>query len=143
MKIDGPSKTGASQKAGKAQKAGKTDSSFGDMVTEATQGASSVSPTQAVTRVDALLSIQGVDSATEGAARRRMHHRADAILTQLDDLKLSLLIGGLTVGQVVNIADMVASHRERVNDPEMTALLDEIDLRAQIELAKVRKAVKQ
>lgn len=141
MKIEGPSKTGGTKKAGKAKQAGKTDSSFGDMVTQASQGASSVSPAQAVTRVDALLSIQGVDSATEGAARRRMHHRADAILTQLDELKLTLLGGGLTVGQVVNIADMVASHREAINDPEMTALLDEIDLRAQIELAKIRKAM--
>ncbi len=141
MKIDGPSKTGGAQKTGKAKKAGKTDSSFGDMVTEASQATSAASPAQTVSRVDALLAVQGVDSATEGAARRRMHHRADAILEKLDDLKLSLLSDGLTVGQVINIADMVASHRERINDPEMTALLDEIDLRAQIELAKIRKAI--
>jgi len=60
---------------------------------------------------------------------------------QLDTLKLSLLGGNLTIGQVVNIADMAASHREKIDDPEMTALLDEIDLRAQIELAKIRKAL--
>lgn len=141
MKVEGPSKTSGAQKAGKAKKTGKTDSTFDDMVAGAAQESSGVSAAQSITRVDALLAVQGVDSSTERAARRRMHQRGDAILTHLDDLKLSLLSGGLTVGQVVNIADVVASHRERINDPEMSALLDEIDLRAQIELAKIRKAI--
>ncbi|HPF78465.1 MAG TPA: flagellar assembly protein FliX [Alphaproteobacteria bacterium] len=39
------------------------------------------------------------------------------------------------------MADVVASHREKINDPKLTALLDEIDLRAQIEIAKMRKAM--
>lgn len=141
MKIEGPSKTGGAGKAGKAKKAGKTDSSFGDMVTGAAQEASAASPMQSIAKVDALLAVQGVDSTTERAARRRMHARGDEILSRLDNLKISLLSGDLTIGQVLNIADVVASHRESVNDPEMSALLDEIDLRAQIELAKIRKAM--
>jgi hypothetical protein len=42
---------------------------------------------------------------------------------------------------VIDLADVVASHRERVSDPKLTAILDEIDLRAQIEIAKARKAL--
>lgn len=141
MKVEGPSKSGTTQKTGKTKKSGKTNSSFDDMLVGAAEHVAGASPVQSVASVDALLAVQGVDNPTERAARRRMHERGDKILQELDSLKISLLSGGLTVGQVVNIADMVASHRETINDPEMSALLDEIDLRAQIELAKIRKAM--
>jgi len=35
---------------------------------------------------------------------------------------------------------MIAVNRERINDPELAYLLDEIDLRAQVELAKLEAA---
>jgi hypothetical protein len=42
---------------------------------------------------------------------------------------------------LLDVADVVASHRERINDPQLSSLLDEIDLRAQIEIAKMRMAL--
>lgn len=143
MKVEGPSKAGGTQKSGKAKSTGKTSSAFDDMLVAKAENVAGASPVQSVASVDALLAVQGVDNPTERAARRRMHERGDKILQQLDGLKLSLLSGGLTIGQVVNIADMAASHREKINDPDMSALLDEIDLRAQIELAKIKKAMDQ
>lgn len=141
MKVEGPSKSGGTQKSGKAKQAGKTSSSFDNMVAESINSVSSASPLQSISKVDALLAVQGVDNPTERAARRRMHERGDKILHHLDNLKVAILSGHLTIGQVIDIADVVASHREKVNDPDMTALLDEIDLRAQIEMAKIRKAL--
>jgi len=67
-----------------------------------------------------------------------MRHRADTLLNELDRIRMGLLSGSLTVGHVIDIADVVASHREKIMDPQLTAILDEIDLRAQIELAKMR-----
>ena len=52
-----------------------------------------------------------------------------------------MLTGQLTVGHMIDIADVVASHRERINDPTLTSVMDEIDLRAQVELAKMRVAL--
>lgn len=141
MKVEGPSKTGSAQKSGKAKPSGKTNNAFDDMVVGGAGQVSGAASVQSVARIDALLAVQSVDNPTERAVRRKMYARGDQILQRLDDLKLSLLGGGLTIGQVVNIADMVASHREKINDPKMSALLDEIDLRAQIELAKIRKAM--
>ena len=54
---------------------------------------------------------------------------------------MGLLTGTLTVGDIINVADVVASHREKVVDPQLTSLLDEIDLRAQVEIAKVSAAL--
>jgi hypothetical protein len=36
----------------------------------------------------------------------------------------------------------VASHREKIDDPRLVAILDEIDLRAQVEIAKARFSMK-
>jgi hypothetical protein len=52
-----------------------------------------------------------------------------------------MLTGTLTVGNLLDIADVVASHRERIGDPQLAGLLDEIDLRAQIEIAKMKMAL--
>ncbi len=139
MKVEGPSKTQTSGKADKSKKTGKTDGTFGDMVASAAAETQSAAATQSIAKVDALLAVQGAGSATERAAKRRMHQRGEQVLRQLDHLRLAMLKGDLTLGEVVDIADVVASHRENVNDPAMTAVLDEIDLRAQIEIAKMRK----
>jgi hypothetical protein len=140
MKVEGPSKT---QGAGGSKKTGRvsSDGSFEDFLAAAPKGTSAAAPTQSIARVDALLSVQAAESPTERAARRRMHQRADDILGELDKIRLSLLTGTMTLGQVIDVADVVASHREKVTDPQMTAILDEIDLRAQIEIAKARKAL--
>ena len=143
MKIEGPSKTSKSSKSDKAKKSGKTDGTFGAMVAGATQGAQGAQATQSIAKVDALLTVQGVGNATDGKTKRRMVDRGEKVIRQLDHLRLSILKGDMTLGQVIDIADVVASHRENVNDPEMTAVLDEIDLRAQIEIAKMRKAMEK
>lgn len=140
MKIEGPSK---SQGVGGGKKAGKVDAdgSFEDFIASAPKGTAPAAPTHTIARVDALLSVQGAESPAERAAKRRMRERGDDILKELDRLKMSLLTGTMTLGQIVDIADVVASHREKIPDPALTAILDEIDLRAQIEIAKVAKAL--
>ena len=141
MKIEGPSKSQKAGKSSKAAKTGKTDGTFGAMVADAAKETAGTAATQSIAKVDALLAVQGVESSTERKARRQVRERADNILRQMDHLRLAILTGNLTLGQVVDIADVVASHRETINDPQMSAVLDEIDLRAQIEIAKMRKAM--
>lgn len=141
MKIEGPSKAGKAAKTGKAGKTQKADGSFGDMVAQATQESQSAAATQSIAKVDALLAVQGVESATDRGAKRHMRERGDKILRQLDHIRLGILTGRLNAGELIDIADVVASHREQVDDPEMSAVLDEIDLRAQIEIAKMKKSM--
>lgn len=140
MKIEGPSKTSG---AGGSKKTGKVDSdgSFEDFIASAPKEIQGAAVTHSIARIDGLLSIQGAESPTERAARKRMRERGEDILKELDQLRMSILTGTMTLGQVIDIADVVASHRERVSDPRLTAILDEIDLRAQIEIAKARKAL--
>lgn len=143
MKIEGPSKTSQTSSTKKKGAVGGGDSSFGDLLSSGTSEAAPSGGAGPVTRVDMLLMAQAVEDPTEGAARRRMQERADNILKELDEIRVALLTGTLSVGHLLDIADVIASHRERIMDPRLTALLDEVDLRAQIEIAKMRMAVDQ
>lgn len=141
MKVEGPSKTSGPAGTKKAGSVSSADGSFEDFIAHAPKEAASAAPTRSIARVDALLSVQAAESPTERAARRRMRERGEGILRELDQLRHAILTGTMTLGQVIDIADVVASHREKVVDPGLTAILDEIDMRAQIEIAKARKAI--
>lgn len=139
MKIDKTSGTGKADKASDKKKATSTgDQTFSNMVSSGAEGAQSTSSMQTINNLDALLAVQAAEDPTQKALCKRMQQRADGILDELEKIRLGLLTGTLTVGDIINVADVVASHREKIDNPELSAVLDEIDLRAQVEIAKVR-----
>ncbi|MFQ5774593.1 MAG: flagellar assembly protein FliX [Kiloniellaceae bacterium] len=97
--------------------------------------AASVSGGVAPGRVDALLALQEVANELEadGQARRR----GEELLDRLDEVRLALLSGRLPVAAVERLAALVAARRARVRDPHLAQVLDEIELRAAVELAKL------
>jgi hypothetical protein len=84
--------------------------------------------------VDTLLALQSVPEATEG--RRRAVRRAGEMLDLLDDIRVGLLEGLVPKGKLEGLLRMVQSRRETFTDPGLGEILDEIELRAQVELAK-------
>ena len=141
MKIEGTKSAQSSDKSRKKGAVQKSDGSFGSMVTGGAADTKKSSNTQSIAGVDALLAVQGAEDPTARAAKKRMRVRGESILDGLDRIRMSILTGTLTVGEVIQVADMVASHREKIMDPRLTAVLDEIDLRAQVELTKIRVSV--
>ena len=83
----------------------------------------------------ALLALQDVESATQ--RRRRSVGRAGRLLDELDELKIALLGGDLDPGQLDRLATTVREHRSATDDPKLEGLLDEIETRAAVELAKL------
>jgi len=134
---EGPSKT---------SKTGGSSNTDGADFSKYVQGGSGqtteTSSTQSIAHLDALLAIQEVEDPTQKAARKRAYNRADNILDKLDELKQKMLTGQMTIGNIIDIADVVASHRDKVDNPALTGILDEIDLRAQVEIAKVSMSLK-
>ena len=143
MKIEGTGRTSQSSSTGKKDKASGDVGAFRSLMAGGAEETHGAAAAGSIAQIDVLLALQGADDPAQRAARGRMKQRGDTLLNELDKMRLGLLSGTLTVGQVVDIADVVASHREKILDPQLTAILDEIDLRAQIELAKVRKALEK
>ena len=81
-----------------------------------------------------ILVAQEVDEAV--VRRRQARRRAEALLDLLEDLRRDILLGGVQHWRLADLARLVESERAVVDDPGLAAVLEEIDLRAQVELAK-------
>ena len=134
MKVEGP----GAIRPPTLRRAGKRAGAGGDFAGElsATEAqAATVSGTAPLAAVDAVLALQEVPDATEGA-RRAVRHGAD-MLERLDDIRHGLLLGTVPREKLKALVEMVQSRRERADDPRLAAILDEIELRAAVELAKL------
>ncbi|MCZ6483838.1 MAG: flagellar assembly protein FliX [Alphaproteobacteria bacterium] len=87
-----------------------------------------------VSAVDSLLVLQEVPDATSGTSRAKL--RAQDLLDQLDEVRHGLLAGALSRRMLDRLARIARSERQSVDDPRLQELLDEIELRAAVELAK-------
>lgn len=143
MKIEGPGGPNKTSSAKKATSISGVDAAFfrGLLATDDVDAAPAATPTQQIAHIDSLLAIQGAEDPTERAAQGRAKGRARELLAELDKIRTGMLVGNLTVGHMIDVADVVASHRDKIHDPQLTELLDEVDLRAQVEIAKLRAAL--
>ena len=95
---------------------------------------STVSAATSVGSVDALLALQGADPI--GDPRQEATDRAFSMLDMLDDLKIALLEGRMERETLLRLMDTLKSERGQTNDPRLESVLDEVELRAAVELAK-------
>jgi hypothetical protein len=140
MKVEGPNKPSGVKGASKAgAKKDGADGAFDAMLDE-TGGADAPAPPSraaSVGALDALLALQGADSALSEEAAKKAKKRATDLLDLLDKIRAGLLSGELPQGTLQQLAQTIASQREKAVDPRLVEILDEIDLRAQVELAKL------
>jgi hypothetical protein len=101
---------------------------------------SSTSGVAGIMGVEALLALQDVESPTE--RRRRSVRRAGRLLDELDDIKIALLGGDLSQVQLERLGRAIREQRAATEDPKLEALLDEIETRAAVELAKLEIATR-
>ncbi len=134
MKIDptGPLRSAPLRR--NAKPSGSHMGSFGDHLTVDTPTAG-VKGGPAVSDVDALVALQGVGDATSG--RSRAAQRGELLLERLEDIRLGLLTGAIPRDRLERLAGVLRSKREETGDARLSELLDEIELRAQVELAKL------
>ena len=85
--------------------------------------------------IDGILAVQEVSTATD--ERSRGIKRGHDLLDRLDDIRYGLLTGSIPRERLLALRDAVATRRLVASDPRLGAILDEIDLRASVELAKL------
>lgn len=96
--------------------------------------AASMSGASPLGPLSSVLSLQEVPDALD--RRTRARRRGEQLLDELERIRLALLAGALSAHQLNNLAQMVRARRESVDDPRLAEILDEIELRAAVELAK-------
>ena len=133
MKVNGPSGATPTSAQRPARAAGGFSVSQAAGA-PATTAAQPTAATSALTDVSALMALQGVETATE--RRRRAVRRGGALLDRLDELKIALLSGEAGEGALDRLGRTLREERPENEDADLTGLLQQIDLRAAVELAK-------
>ena len=131
MRVDNTARTN-----GMASRSGVGRSTSGGFfVSEEMQATrvASAQPAAAAAGIDALLALQAVDDPLLG--RKKAIRRGTALLDTLDQIKADLLIGQVSEGRLNQLMVLIGQARER-NLPGLDGVLDDIELRARVELAK-------
>ena len=133
MKVVGPN--GVSTPASTRTTRSASGFSLGQAPAAASPSAATASTAAGgVSDVSALMALQGIEGPLE--KRRRAIRRGGGLLDRLDELKLALLTGDADEGSLDQLARTLREERTDDGDADLSALLDQIDLRASVELAK-------
>jgi hypothetical protein len=85
--------------------------------------------------IGGLLAVQAAGGEIE--RRERAMRRGRGVLDGLDRLKIALLSGRVGAGDLLAIRASLMQQKDQVDDPALQDLLAQIDLRAEVELAKL------
>jgi len=102
------------------------------------QKAAALTGSGPIAAVESILALQGVDDST--GSRSRGIAQGEQLLSLLDEVRDGLLAGGIPKLTLNRLALAVAKRRESFAEPRLQTILDEIDLRARVELAKLEQA---
>jgi hypothetical protein len=136
MKIEGPRPTDNTRLA-RTQRSAHGAVFTPEMPSE-TRTVSQAATSSPLTALDSLIALQEVPDSITGRARAAKRGRD--ILDLLDDVRDGLLQGGISRTTLQRLLQLVNVKREDFVDPGLSALLDDIDLRARVELAKYQFA---
>jgi hypothetical protein len=131
-RITGSSRPGISAYSAAGRRTEPT-SSFSVGTPAASAAPAETASVAGLTSLEALMALQGVGDALE--ARRKSVKRGRQLLDTLDELKADLLLGRISEGRLNQLLALVGQARER-SEPGLDAVMDDIELRAQVELAK-------
>jgi hypothetical protein len=138
MKIDRTGSARPAAPAKRSEKSGKSQSAkFSQHMksdTDAVTGPAAAAPMSAV---DALLTIQEVEDSTTGQSKSRARKWGHDMLDQLERLRIGIVGGVVSRADLERIAASIDRQRVRTDDPLLESILDEIELRAKVELAKL------
>ncbi len=94
-----------------------------------------------IAALDSILTLQGIDDSLDG--RSKGLKRGEQLLDMLDQVRDGLLAGGIPRATLNRLASAVGRRQEGFADPQLQGVLDEIELRAHVELAKLEQAEKR
>jgi Class II flagellar assembly regulator len=135
LKITGVGPSSTAETARIRRKDAKSSSFAKELDNGGAESTNRLTEQSPVRSLDALLALQEVPDATSG--RSAGLRRGFDLLDRLDEIRMGLLAGSIPTDRLGNLLRMVRSQRDSATDPKLGAILDDIELRAMVELAKL------
>ncbi len=137
MKI---SNTGSVRTNAPRRKSGADGAGAGDfaahMSAPRNETSAAVSGSTHIGSVAALIALQAGGDATQGSRQAEID-RAEDLLDRLDQIRIGILTGGLSTATLKSIVARLEARRHEGVEPRLAGIIDEIELRAKVELAKL------
>lgn len=105
---------------------------------EETAAVSSLNDVAAASAINNMLSLQEISG--EDVRRRKLAQQGKNMLDELENLRRDLLIGAIPGERLQGLARQLSIQKQQVADPRLAALIDDIELRVAVELAKLEMA---
>jgi len=134
MEINGPRKIDSAAVRRVSKPATGTSSTFSVSDPAEVRGSVVAGPGP-IGALDSILMLQGLDDSTDGRSKAAAH--GEKLLDMLDEVRDGLLAGGVPRTTLNRLANAVTRRHDQFNDPKLQGVLDEIELRAHVELAKL------
>lgn len=93
-------------------------------------------PVRGTSPLSALFSLQEIGSSVDESARRRTIARGEALLDGLERLRRDVLAGVLSPERLSHLSETLRARAEATADPLLREIMEDIELRAEVELAK-------
>jgi hypothetical protein len=133
MRIYGPSGLGAVATAPSSKRT--TSSGFAISEEDASQPNRAPSALRTIGGIDALIALQGIEDPTE--RRRQAVKRGRLALDALDELKIGLIDGALSPAMLARLRSATTHLRDGSGHDGLDGVLAEIELRVEVEIAKL------
>ncbi len=145
MKVSNTKGAKSAASAGNKKKASGKSGEFAEQLREAAGAseASEVMETSAVGGgVESLLAVQAEGSATDERKQRLTHQYGADLLDRLGRIHADLLAGAISKDRLCELAQAVRAQRKRCQDPKLNEIISQIELRAEVEIAKLTQSGK-
>jgi hypothetical protein len=133
MRVERPSSTGAVTTGSTIRRGGSDGFSLSEAA--AARGPSLAAGVRSIGGIDVLIALQGIEE--PGERRRRAVTRGRTALQALEALKIGLLAGTFDTAAVAGLKAAVSGLKDPSGDAGLDAILAEIELRVEVELAKM------
>ena len=137
MKIDSPGSVRASSVRRTEKSRNGQSGAFAKHISAGTEAAPVAGGSAAqLGSVEALVALQEIPDTTRQTKPPEQKHAED-LLERLEQIRLGLLRGNLSRLDLQGLVLRLAERRRETGDPRLIEIVDEIELRAKVELAKL------
>ena len=123
----------------KASKKLSGSSNFSDFLNVDIARNKQISGTTNISVADAIFATQMVDGEEEREIKKKLIKRGNNLIEKLEEIRDALLVGYIEKEKLIDIARLINEHKVESSDPKLQEIMAEIELRVEVELAKLTR----
>lgn len=102
-------------------------------------GENPVSGISNISVTDAIFAAQMVDNEEERQIKKKLVKRGNTLLEKLEEIRRAFLNGYISMDKLIEISRFVKEQKVEAGDERLNEIIAEIELRVEVELAKLTK----